>query len=122
MALYFLVAIAPVAHAAIFDNASKQACAGVSLSENATNCDSKSDRGVNNLIQLVINGLSLVVGVAAVIMIIVGGLKYITSQGDSSSTAAAKNTILYAVVGLGIVVAAQLILRFVVQSATKAIK
>jgi hypothetical protein len=46
-------------------------------------------------------------------MIIIGGLKYITSGGDSSNVTGAKNTILYAVVGLVVVAMAQFIVRFV---------
>ncbi len=68
---------------------------------------------VNSIIATVINIFSFVVGVIAVIMIIVGGLKYITSTGDSSKTESAKNTILYAVIGLVIVAVAQVIVIFV---------
>ncbi len=68
---------------------------------------------VNDLIHLIINIFSLIVGVIAVIMIIVGGLKYITSSGDSNNVSAAKNTILYAIIGLIVVALAQVIVRFV---------
>ncbi len=51
-------------------------------------------------------------------MIIVGGLKYITSGGDSGNITSAKNTILYAIVGLIVVALAQIIVRFVLQRAT----
>lgn len=68
---------------------------------------------VNNILSTVINIFSLVVGVVAVIMIIVGGLKYITSGGDSGNVSGAKNTILYAIIGLVIVALAQIIVRFV---------
>jgi hypothetical protein len=44
----------------------------------------------------------------------VGGLKYITSQGDPNATATAKNTILYAAIGLVVVALAQVIVRFVI--------
>ncbi len=73
---------------------------------------------VDNIVENVINILSLVVGVAAVIMIIVGGLRYITSNGDSGQVGNAKNTILYAVVGLVVVALAQIIVRFIVGRAT----
>ena len=71
------------------------------------------DDSVLEIIPLVINIFSIVVGVIAVIMIIVGGLKYITSSGDSGNVTSAKNTILYAVIGLVIVALAQVIVRFV---------
>lgn len=70
---------------------------------------------INDIIRLVINLFSLVVGVISVVMIIVGGLKYITSGGDSGNITSAKNTILYAIVGLVVVAFAQLIVRFVLQ-------
>ena len=59
----------------------------------------------------------MIVGVVAVIMIIIGGLKYITSSGDSNNVSSAKNTILYAIIGLVVVVLAQVIVRFVVTKA-----
>jgi hypothetical protein len=73
---------------------------------------------VDEIVSQVINILSLAVGVVAVIMIIVGGLRYITSGGDSGNVTGAKNTILYAVVGLIVVALAQVIVRFVVDRAT----
>ncbi len=68
---------------------------------------------VNNIISTIINIFSLVVGVVSVIMIIIGGLKYITSGGESNNVTSAKNTIMYALVGLVIVALAQIIVRFV---------
>lgn len=68
---------------------------------------------VNNIISTVINIFSLVVGVVSVIMIIIGGLKYITSGGESNNVTSAKNTIMYALIGLVIVALAQIIVRFV---------
>lgn len=68
---------------------------------------------INRTIATVINVLSVMVGVAAVIMIIIGGFKYITSNGDSGNVNSAKNTILYAIVGLVVVALAQFIVRFV---------
>jgi len=68
---------------------------------------------VNNLITTIINVFSVVVGIVAVIMIIVGGFRYITSGGDSTKVTSAKNTILYAIIGLVIVALAQIIVKFV---------
>ncbi len=70
---------------------------------------------VDNIIKLVINIFSLVVGVVSVIMIIIGGLKYITSGGDSGNITGAKNTILYAIIGLVVVALAQVVVKFVLQ-------
>ncbi|MBX4197631.1 pilin [Candidatus Saccharibacteria bacterium] len=57
-------------------------------------------------------------GVIAVIMIIVGGFRYITSGGNPESTKSARNTILYAIIGLVVVALAQIIVRFVLSSST----
>ncbi len=89
-------------------------CSGVNLDVTDTNCRTEEGTAtINNIIKQVINIFSLVVGVVAVVMIIVGGLKYITSGGDASSVSSAKNTILYAIIGLVIVALAQFIVRFV---------
>lgn len=69
------------------------------------------------LLQTVVNILSVIVGIIAVIMIVVGGFRYITSGGESSNVSAAKNAIIYAIVGLIIVALAQAIVRFVVNRA-----
>ena len=74
--------------------------------------DATEDK-VNDLITQVINIFSVIVGIVAVIMIIWGGLKYITSGGDSGNVTGAKNTILYAIIGLIIVALAQFIVRFI---------
>lgn len=46
--------------------------------------------------------ISIVVGVVSVIMIIVGGIKFITSSGDSQKAASGRNTIIYALVGVAV--------------------
>lgn len=76
-----------------------------------------SGSSVNNLLIKIVNIASAVVGVIAVIMIIIGGLRYITSGGDTNKVSGAKNTLLYAIIGLVIVALAQLIVHFVLGSA-----
>ncbi len=58
--------------------------------------------------------VSMVVGVAAVIAIIMAGIEYITSSGDPKKIENAKNIILYALIGLGIAAVAQILLTFVI--------
>lgn len=62
-------------------------------------CDSKDD-SIGSVIQIVVNALLFIVGIISVVMIIVGGLRYTTSGGDSGAVTGAKNTIVFAVVGL----------------------
>lgn len=70
---------------------------------------------INTPIGKIVNLLSSIAGVLAVIMIIVGGLRYVTSGGNQESTKGAKNTILYALIGLVIVAIAQIIVRYVLK-------
>jgi multisubunit Na+/H+ antiporter MnhB subunit len=70
-------------------------------------------------VQTIIGILSFVIGVVSVIMIIVGGIKYVLSNGDASQVTSAKNTILYAVIGLVVALLAYAIVNFVVTQFTK---
>lgn len=93
---------------------------GTCLSTDPAACPTEdAGTNVNNLIADVINIFSLIVGVVAVIMIIIGGFLYITSGGDSSKVGNAKNTILYAIIGLVIVALSQFIVRFVLDRVTQ---
>ena len=69
-----------------------------------------------NLIENIINLLLFIIGAIAVIMIIIGGIRYTLSNGDQGAVTSAKNTILYAVVGLVIAIMAYAIVNFVLRS------
>lgn len=75
-------------------------------------CKSKGDNA-SSLIGNVVNILMFILGAISTIMIVIGGLKYVTSNGDSNSIQSAKNTILYAVVGLVVAISASAIVAFV---------
>lgn len=75
-----------------------------------TNVDSGS---IGKIAQSIVKIFSIVVGAVSVIMIIYGGFRYITSGGASERVGNAKNTLIYAVIGLIIVALAQLIVHFV---------
>lgn len=115
--------VAP-AYAQGSENIEGPLCNGANLefNTNAGECQGVEESGerLNDIIKIVINILSVIVGVVAVVMIIFGGLKYITSGGDSSNVSSAKNTIIYAIIGLVIVALAQFIVRFVLDRATTA--
>lgn len=91
--------------------------AGLNLDNVGSNCTAPatSNSGVNltKTVKTIINIFSVIVGAVAVIMIIWGGLKYVTSGGDSGNVTSAKNTIIYALVGLVVVALAQFIVQFV---------
>ena len=69
--------------------------------------------GDDGLIKKVVNLLLWAIGIISVIMIIIGGVRYATSNGDSNQVTAAKNTIMYAVIGLVIAIFAYAIVNFV---------
>ena len=74
------------------------------------------NRGENNLQETVKNVLStmfMIIGVIAVVMIVIGGIKYMTSMGDPGKVQSAKNTILYSVIGLIVAISAFAIVNFV---------
>ena len=78
-----------------------------------TVCKAKGETGTKTLIQNVINLLLMIAGIIAVIMIIIGGIRYATSAGDSNTTKSAMNTILYSVIGLVISIFAYAIVQYV---------
>lgn len=96
-------------------NIPEQVCQSVGKVFGDEGCDPEdSEERVYSVVRTILNVFSIVVAVVAVIMIIVGGFRYITSGGDSNGVQAAKNTILYAIVGLVIVLFAQVIVQFVI--------
>lgn len=71
-------------------------------------------------VEQVLMTVYMVAGIVAVFAIILGGIRYVTANGDSSQISAAKNTITYAVVGLIVVIVAAAITSFVIQGVTGA--
>ncbi len=97
-------------------------CAGAEVDlDAAPSCAGADSTGpttaVNKLIANVVNLISLITGIVAVVFIVIGGFKYITSGGDSGKITSAKTTITYALIGLIIVALAQFIVRFVLGKA-----
>lgn len=94
-----------------------EVCAGIGLAEGQSTCASSNNgSSVGGLIKTVISVLSYIIGVAAVIMVVIGGIKYMTSGGDSGAIGSAKKTITYALIGLVIAALAQVMVRFVFKS------
>jgi hypothetical protein len=69
---------------------------------------------LNNVLSTVVNILFFVIGAAAVLFLIIGGLSYITSQGDSKKVESAKNTILYAVIGIVVAIMSYALVNYVI--------
>src|SRR5258708_4350148 len=68
---------------------------------------------LNTNIKNITNTLLLVIGIAAVIMLIIGGFRYVFSAGDPAATKGAKDTIIYAIVGIIVALLAFAIVNFV---------
>ena len=73
-------------------------------------------RDLMNVLTTIINVVVGVVGFIAVAMIVMGGISFATSQGDTAKVAKARNTILYGVVGLVVALLAFAIVNFVLKS------
>lgn len=76
----------------------------------------KEGSDLGSRVRTIVNILLYILGAIAVVMIILGGIRYTTSNGDSSAITSAKNTILYAVVGLVVAILAYAIVNFVITS------
>ena len=109
-AIGLAVFAAPVYAASCGDGtAAGQAMCGVSqVDTSGTSSDT-----IYDTVKTIINVLLFVVGIIAVIMIIIGGIRYATSAGDSNTTKSAMNTILYSVIGLVISIFAYAIVQYV---------
>ena len=83
--------------------------------QDSSTAASNVDTTITNLLNL----LSTAVGIVSVVMIVVGGFRYITSSGEQEKVKSAKNTILYALIGLVVVALAQIIVKFVLNKATQ---
>ena len=62
----------------------------------------------------VVNILLFIIGAVSVIMLIYGGIRYTTSGGNANSVTAAKNTIMYSIIGLVVAILAFAVVQFVV--------
>lgn len=78
--------------------------------------------GIYDTVAAIVQILSFVVGIAAIIMIIISGFKYIVSGGDSAKVGSAKNTLIYALIGLIVAALAQVLVHFVLNRVFNAVE
>lgn len=97
------------------------ACGTSSSTSKSPVCDSANQGqtgdplgGTGGIIARVTNLVALMGGIAAVVIIMISGFRYITSAGEASKVSAAKDTILYAVIGLVVIALARTIIIYVV--------
>lgn len=95
----------------VFKNGS---CSQPSGSSGTEICGAAQQDKFQNILKNVINTMLVVIGIIAVIMIVIGGIKYVVSNGESQQIQSAKNTILYSVIGLILAMAAFPIVNFVI--------
>ena len=107
-ALVFSLGMAVPALAAPSDVFNKKACNG-----NTTVCPSSSDDGLFKIARNIINVILTAAGIISVIVIIIGGISYTVSSGDQAKVKKAKDTILYAVIGLAVSIMSFAIVNFV---------
>ena len=82
----------------------------------AAKCDGCPENlfGDEGVFKQITNVVLYIVGVIAVIMLIIGGIKYVVSGGDAKKVTDAKNTVLYAIIGLIVAFLAFAIVNFVI--------
>lgn len=91
--------------------------------ENTQICITQEDIGLSGgpvgiggaEVAAVLNLVYIVAGIVAIIAIILGGIRYTVSNGDANGIQTAKNTIMYAVAGLVVVIMAAAITNFVIE-------
>lgn len=109
-----LMGVTLLAPGVLVSAATTQTDAKNKVCEGIGGCDTPSgEKGVDDVVALVVNILSAIVAVAAVLVIVFAGFRYVIAMGDTSKIASAKDTIMYAIVGLLVAGLAQAIVRFV---------
>lgn len=93
---------------------------GLSGGANCSKGEDQADQlfGDGGIFQTITNVLLFIIGAISVIMLIIGGIRYVVSGGDQAAVTSAKNTILYAVIGIVVAILAYALVNFVITSFT----
>ena len=75
--------------------------------------------GTDGTISNVVNSILYVAGIIAVVMLIFGGIRFMVSRGDKDKVQKAKNTVIYAIIGLVLVIFSYAIVNFIVSATGK---
>ena len=99
-------------------------CSKENENDNSVYCQNKDSGGaqVGGIIKTIVEVLLMAVGAISIIMIVIGGILFALSSGDAQKAAKARNTILYAVVGLIVSIFASAIVNFVFDGFNKPVK
>lgn len=94
-------------------------CSDPVVAKDSPTCQSRTKinplTGTDGTLYKVSMIMAIIAGIAAVVMIIVSGIRYLTSGGDAQKVSSAKSSLIGAIVGLVIIVLAQTIITFVVK-------
>lgn len=116
----FLRVFLPILMCGLFAIAAVSNVSALTLQEGAqaAQCDGCPSNlfGDDGVFKQITNTILYIVGIIAVIMLIIGGIKYVISGGDAKKVTDAKNTILYAIIGLVIAFFAYAIVNFVISA------
>ena len=113
-----VLSLAVAAAAVVMPIALPSASAQFKSGLDAARTQEMSTKPIGTTIGEVVNIFLYFVGAVAVIVVIWGGFQYITSSGDSQKATTAKNTIMYAVIGLVVAIFAYAIVNFVLVTST----
>jgi cytochrome bd-type quinol oxidase subunit 2 len=115
--LLFIMSFGSVVYAqpqSVFAQASL-ACDGLTPITDGGDCTTNTDEpNIGNTVKNILNILSVVAGIIAVVMIMIAGVKFMTSQGDPGKISSARSAVIYAVIGLVVVALSQIIVQFVI--------
>ena len=105
---------------ATYADAKSDACEGLTggATQNGACVPPAGSASVNSILHTVIDIFGRIIGIAAVLMVMYSGFQYVTAGGDSGKVSSAKNTLIYAIVGLIVAAFAEVIVQFVVKRTT----
>lgn len=109
IAIMFGVAALPTAVVAAQGAADK-------IKQSVEEINDGNDADLQEGIKTIVNMMLFILGAIAVVMIIIGGIRYATSNGDAGNVKAAKDIVLYAVIGLVVAILAYAIVNFVLDA------
>jgi hypothetical protein len=104
----------------VFADSSIQQGANTAQGDNNVTCLFTSSTCQNGIFTTITNTALFIIGALSVIMLIYGGIRYTISMGDAKNVETAKNTIMYAIIGIIVALLAYAIVNFVLGSLIKA--
>lgn len=114
------LSVSAVATPAAYADLNLQSGANSAQGDGQSSClfgtEPSCDGGQTPIFKTITNVLLFIIGAVSVIMLIIGGIRYTISQGDSSAVTSAKNTILYSIIGIVVAILAYAAVNFVIGS------